>query len=106
MVPSPIGSHFCLELCLYPLPQQATAEQHERNKRERMAAIFSTYDPEGERYASRQPFTYAGRIYKTPVPAGSFSFSRQLKNVQFANFAPDDIQWSGVEARNQRTFSR
>lgn len=72
-----------LELSLYSPLENATAEQQQRNKDERMYAIFSTYDPEGDRYETRRPYNYTSKDNNTS-PAGPLSFSQQLYNVCYS----------------------
>jgi predicted RNA-binding protein len=107
LVPSPIGSYFMLELSLYSPPKNATAEQQQRNKDERMYAIFSTYDPEGDRYANRRPYNYTSKDNNTP-PAGPLSFSQQLYDVCYSTGDAREFRellWTNTEAGKQICFS-
>ena len=107
LVPSPIGSCFMLELSLYSPPKNATAEQQQRNKDERMYAIFSTYDPEGERYADRVPYNYTSKDNNVP-PAGPLSFSQQLHDVCYSTGDArefEELLWANTEAGKQICFS-
>lgn len=107
LVPSPIASYFMLELSLYSPPKNATAEQQQRNKDERMYAIFSTYDPEGERYADRRPYNYTSKDNNVP-PAGPLSFSPQLKDVCYSTGEAREFRellWGSTEPEKQICFS-
>jgi hypothetical protein len=75
LVPSPIGSHISLKLGLYLAPRNATEEQQLRRKYERMYATFSTYGPEGERYADRQVYQTHPRTAMSLQLARSHSLS-------------------------------
>lgn len=84
MVPSPIASHFELELGLAPPPnkEKATPQQQQHAKDNRMIATFSTFDADGPRFGDRQPYEYTSNFNNTP-PAGPLSFSQQLYDVTF-----------------------
>jgi hypothetical protein len=111
LVPSPIGSHIFLELSLYVAPKKATAEQLQRTKDERMYAIFSTYDPEGERYADRPVYDYTSKDNNNAPPAGPLSFSQQLKDVRCGRYGTDkaaefsELLFSGKNAGDHLCFS-
>jgi hypothetical protein len=96
-----------LELSLYSPPKNATAEQQQRNKDERMYAIFSTYDPEGDRYANRRPYNYTSKDNNTP-PADPLSFSQQLYDVCYSTGDAREFRellWANTEAGKQICFS-
>ncbi|KAK5742662.1 hypothetical protein LTR17_003194 [Elasticomyces elasticus] len=108
MVPSPIGSSFKLELQLYPLPRQNTKQDQQRNREQRMTAVFCTYDPAGPQYETRTPYPYTSNHGNTP-PAGPLSFSRQLNEVCYttADKAPATASLpthTGVELQKQQCF--
>jgi hypothetical protein len=100
LVLSPIGSHISLKLDLYLAPRNATEEQQLRRKYERMYATFSTYDPEGERYADRQVYQHIqGQQCPSSWPALILS-AAQGCTIQSIQHRQSGVQRASVPRKN------